>query len=276
MRFPASLTGGPNSTEAELTLLMQRRISLFHGIIAALLAFMTLSNSVLHFTGRLPPALRGAFPTIIAFGSGLCLALLVSWRVSGGARRLSRPLLGLLDVVGILVICFAMTAGISQAREAPDTAAILCLALTYMLLTRSIVVPSTGRRTLLISAAAMAPACVVAVHLRMQHSLTGHFVTEVSLVVRMAAVTVVLASVASRVIYGLQKQVAHAKRVGQYVLETKIGQGGMGVVYRATHALLRRPTAVKLLAPGRIGEIDLQRFEREVFFSLEPRSSLDR
>lgn len=54
------------------------------------------------------------------------------------------------------------------------------------------------------------------------------------------------------------------KQLGQYQLGEKIGEGGMGVVYRAHHALMRRETAVKLLLPNRANDSAIQRFEQEV------------
>jgi CHASE1-domain containing sensor protein len=66
---------------------------------------------------------------------------------------------------------------------------------------------------------------------------------------------------ALRTIARLRRQ---AEKVGPYRLIKKLGKGAMGVVWEARHALLRRPTAVKLLAPGVSGERALARFEREV------------
>ncbi|MGD9646438.1 MAG: serine/threonine-protein kinase, partial [Pirellulales bacterium] len=62
----------------------------------------------------------------------------------------------------------------------------------------------------------------------------------------------------------LADKIGPARQLGPYVLEEEIGRGGMGIVYRARHAMLRRPTAVKLLPPGQASPEALARFEREV------------
>jgi len=84
------------------------------------------------------------------------------------------------------------------------------------------------------------------------------------LLTALALLLLALTLLAGRLDRKMRDAVIAAGQLGQYALEEKIGEGGMGSVYRARHALLRRPTAVKLLEPSRTTEVSVARFEREV------------
>jgi serine/threonine-protein kinase len=64
---------------------------------------------------------------------------------------------------------------------------------------------------------------------------------------------------------GLRAQLHEARKFGQYKLIRKLGVGGMGEVYLAEHALLKRPCALKLIKPEASADpLALARFELEV------------
>lgn len=84
------------------------------------------------------------------------------------------------------------------------------------------------------------------------------------LLAALAVLLLALTLFAGRLDRKMRDAVIAAGQLGQYALEEKIGEGGMGSVYRARHALLRRPTAVKLLEPAKTTDVSVARFEREV------------
>jgi serine/threonine-protein kinase len=74
--------------------------------------------------------------------------------------------------------------------------------------------------------------------------------------------------VVSHVLYSVRTELRKAQKLGNYVIDRDLGKGGMGHVYVAHHALIRRPTAVKVMNPDPTrSEEMLGRFEREVQLS---------
>ena len=85
--------------------------------------------------------------------------------------------------------------------------------------------------------------------------------------------------VISRVVTKLGQQVSRAREMGSYHLGELIGRGGMGEVYHATHRMLARPAAIKLIRPETIAQgqteaaqLAIKRFRREAEVAANLRS----
>jgi serine/threonine-protein kinase len=89
-----------------------------------------------------------------------------------------------------------------------------------------------------------------------------------------------VAVVISHVVTTLGRQVTKAREMGSYQLGELLGRGGMGEVYRASHRMLARPAAIKLIRPEMLGGSDsaaaaraIARFRREAEAAAQLRSS---
>jgi serine/threonine-protein kinase len=78
------------------------------------------------------------------------------------------------------------------------------------------------------------------------------------------------AGVISHVVTQLGRQVTRAREMGSYRLGELLGRGGMGEVYKATHTMLARAAAIKLIRPEALGagnsdgaQLAVRRFTRE-------------
>ncbi|MDH3496277.1 MAG: serine/threonine protein kinase [Gemmatimonadota bacterium] len=82
-------------------------------------------------------------------------------------------------------------------------------------------------------------------------------------------VCVGIAWAAGTIVIGWGHEVAKARRMGSYQLVERLGEGGMGEVWRAEHRMLARPAAIKLIHPESLGSSPgeratlVKRFERE-------------
>ena len=193
------------------------------------------------------------------------------WLLASRAR-LSRRGLGALDAISIVV-----GGGFLSLMTLQDEGQILqtLLALMVTVMVRAILVPSSPSRTMVLSALAFVPTVIVCIARHHPTQLLPGFTPGFQKLhmtlntVLWSALGTTLATIVSRVIYGLRQQVAEANELGQYILEEPIGGGGMGEVWRARHRLLIRPAAIKLIRPQALGalagdsELLMRRFERE-------------
>jgi eukaryotic-like serine/threonine-protein kinase len=185
-------------------------------------------------------------------------------------RKISASRLHTLGLIYEVVICFVIA--LTVTWEYYDEKGILPN-LTWVpavVILFPLVLPGPPRRMLVAAAAAgaMAPLALLVL------SLTGKVPVDdpgayVDAILS-SGLAVGFAYMGARVLYRLGREVAAARELGSYRLEERLGQGGMGEVWRARHHMLARPAAIKLIRPSLTGngraagsENLMRRFERE-------------
>jgi serine/threonine-protein kinase len=274
-QLPSPSTENSESERA----LLQTRVALFWKVVFGI----TLFGSCLGLVGAL---VKPGTDVLLTLGA---TALAASWwalcrrgkRSLGFSRAVDAGGLLVNSIVGGLMGRYLLAGMISGhgvvssdgAMMAEGYVSMMSLGAHAMVVAiRAALIPSLPRRTILVTALAGAPLILVSSAvvpdagggLAWRAADSGVYPWLPVTGSIMWCFATITCTVISWVIYGLRAEVRQARRFGQYVLEQKLGEGGMGEVYRARHGMMRRPSAIKLLRPDRTGEASLQRFEREV------------
>lgn len=254
-----SLFGVDTSPGNDDTTYLRHRLRMFVQVMLAvdLLAYVS-DFAMPHLVADLEPT---TYPT-----TTLIVRLISTGIVVGGwlLTRFTRPprgvLIGLETAVTLgLTLVYVHVALVQVDDTVADFApAFTMFGIILLLGVRAALVPSPVLRTVLIGAASMGLLFVFA------RDRIGALDPRIfDGLVFIAGAYVLATAVTSHVIYGLRREVRAARRLGQYTLEETIGEGGMGTVHRARHALLKRQAAIKLIRNASKDPLARARFERE-------------
>jgi serine/threonine-protein kinase len=220
------------------------------------------------FSGAPPPA---EFVQRLGFQWVSLGTIAISAALRWAARRprVSTDRLVSLGLAYEIAICF-MIALTSYWEEYATTRSLPGLTwVAGVVILFPLILPGPPRRMAAgaIAAAAMSPLALLLLDLlgKVQTQPNNYLQATIS-----PAIGAVCAIFGARVVYGLGRDLAAARELGSYRLEEKLGEGGMGEVWRARHRLLARPAAIKLIrnpvagaARAGVSEEEVRRFERE-------------
>jgi len=243
-----------------------RRTGWLAVIFGGLLLASLLSNAVGTAAADLP--MPAASVVIRVIGILGCALLLLLYRFRWLSTRAKCDLGLAFEVMGAFFV------GLMELTTLPawDMPVGTVSSVSLWILVFRMLVPATSARALVTSLAAAAT-MVLAV-LATKHFHNQHLPTPVVMgLYKTTFITAIIGWLASRTIYRMGTAVSEARTLGSYKLERLLGQGGMGEVWLGSHAMLKRPAAIKLIKTeelsGEHGDelsdsmTRVQRFERE-------------
>ncbi len=197
-----------------------------------------------------------------------CVASIALWWVARN-RRISASRLHTLGLAYEIVICFvlAITTFWSDYLQTGALPGLTWIPVVIILF--PLILPGPPGRMLVasIAAGATAPLALAVLDLLNKVRATPNNYVQT---IFASTLAVGFAVMGARIVYRLGRDVAAARELGSYSLEERLGEGGMGEVWRARHRMLARPAAIKLIHPSVARHVDIgiseqamRRFERE-------------
>jgi eukaryotic-like serine/threonine-protein kinase len=205
------------------------------------------SHAPLHVLSTLP----GVIVSLLAY------AAVASGRIS--VRRLLA-----LGLVYEVVLGFFVAVGFHSAAIAPATGSPGWTPVAVWLMVFPLMIPAPTGRTVV---ATLATAAMDPLGLWVSRAPHASW-SDLGTTFLPTLLAAVIAPIAARIVYGLTVEVGRARRLGSYRLVEKLGEGGMGEVWRGRHRMLARSAAIKLIRTSVLGDPSraletLKRFERE-------------
>ncbi len=238
---------------------------------AATLALLVVLAAVFVASLWLPDA------PLLGLRAAILVALAVILGILRGSRSLSLAHLRWLELVTfgavvcqLLLVMVTRIAAFAAQNDAVSTVATeqtMLGAWSILILTYGIFMPNTWQR----GAAVLLPAAclpyVVLAAVRWQSPNIDAILSQnrETIPIPVPLVAAAVAVFGTHVINSARREAFKARQFGQYRLVERLGAGGMGVVYKAEHVLLKRPCALKLIrTESEADSAIIAAFEKEV------------